>query len=58
MGFTDNPVLLDPFFEMNYLGSHCLVSQKATPGRVPEIICHLGKLGEVIMSERGGCKRK
>ena len=49
---------LGPFFDMSYLGAHCLVSQKATPGRVTEIICHLGKLGEVIMSERGGCERK
>ena len=49
---------LGPFFEMRYLGAHCLVSQKATPGSVTEIICYLGKLGEVIMSERGGCERK
>ena len=47
--------LLGSFFNMSYLGSNCLVSQKATPGSVTEIICHLGKLGEVIMSERGGC---
>jgi hypothetical protein len=45
-------------FDMSYLGAHCLVSQKATPGRVTEIICHLGKLGKVIMSKRGGCERK
>ena len=46
--------LLGPFFDMRYLGSTCLVSQKATPGRVTEIVCHLGKRGEAIMSERGG----
>jgi hypothetical protein len=45
---------LSPFFEMSYLGAHCLVSQKATSGRVTEITYHLGKLGEVITSERGG----
>ena len=50
--------LLGPFFNISYLSSNCLVSQKATSGRVTEIICHLGKLGEVIMSERGGCERK
>ena len=50
--------LLGSFFNMSYLGSNCLVSQKATPGRVTEIICYLGKWGEVIMSERGGCERK
>ena len=49
---------LGPFFEMRYLGVHRLVSQKAMPGRVTEITCHLGKLGEVIMSERGGYERK
>jgi hypothetical protein len=49
---------LGPCFEMSYLGAHGLVSQKAMPGRVTEITCHLGKLGEVIMSERGGYERK
>ena len=43
---------------MSYLGAYCLVSQKATPGRVTEIIYYLGKWGEVITSERGGCERK
>ena len=52
------PLLGRPFFNMSYLGAHCLVSQKVTPGRVTEIICHLGKLGKVIMSERGGYERK
>ena len=46
-----------PFFDMSYLGAHGLVSQKETPGRVTEIIYYLGKLGEVITSERGGCER-
>ena len=49
---------LGPFFEMSYLGSHCLVSQKATPGRVTEIIRYLGTWGEVIMSKHGGYERK
>ena len=44
--------------EASYLSSNCLVSQKATSGRVTEIICHLGKWGGAIMSERGGCERK
>jgi hypothetical protein len=48
-------LLLGPFFDMRYLGSNCLVSQKATPGSVTEIIHHLGKREEAIMSERGGC---
>jgi hypothetical protein len=35
-----------------------LVSQKATPGRITEIIYNLGKRGGVTMSERGGYERK
>src|SRR5688500_7650317 len=57
MGRKPTP-LLGPFFEMRYLGSHCLVSQKATPRNVTAITDDLGKWGEVIMSERGGCERK
>ena len=57
-GAETRAIARSPFFNMSYLGAHCLVSQKATPGRVTEIIYHLGKLGEVIMSERGGCERK